>query len=183
MLGHPRRQEGPARRQRRVGGLDRRHREAAESLLASGHAYRCYATPDELTAMREAARAEGRPLRYDGRWRDRDPADAPAGVKPAIRLKAPLTGETVVEDQVQGRVTWQNENLDDFVLLRNDGTPAYNLAVVVDDAEGIAQQLDSNMQRSVDAYRDPWQDGKKPATPGQFRSALPLLPLPQVPVR
>ena len=83
--------------------------------------------------MREKARAEGKTRLYDGRWRDRDPADAPPGVKPAIRLKAPLTGETVVEDQVQGRVTWQNENLDDFVLLRSDGTPTYMLAVVVDD--------------------------------------------------
>ena len=81
--------------------------------------------PEELTEMRERARAEGRTRLYDGRWRDRDPSDAPAGVKPTIRLKAPLTGETVVEDQVQGRVTWQNENLDDFVLLRSDGTPTY----------------------------------------------------------
>ncbi|MGI8527711.1 MAG: glutamate--tRNA ligase [Pseudolabrys sp.] len=110
-----------------------RHREVAEQLLAAGKAYRCYASPEELTQMREKARAEGRTRLYDGRWRDRDPADAPAGVKPTIRLKAPLTGETVVEDQVQGRVAWQNENLDDFVLLRSDGTPTYMLAVVVDD--------------------------------------------------
>src|SRR5882757_7148782 len=110
-----------------------RHREVAEQMLASGHAYRCYASPDELTTMREKARAEGKTRLYDGRWRDRDPGDAPPGIKPAIRLKAPLTGETVVEDQVQGRVTWQNENLDDFVLLRSDGNPTYMLAVVVDD--------------------------------------------------
>jgi glutamyl-tRNA synthetase len=110
-----------------------RHREAAEQLLASGHAYRCYASAEELTQMREAARREGRSRLYDGRWRDRDPSEAPAGVKPAIRLKAPLTGETVIEDQVQGRVVWQNENLDDLVLLRSDGTPTYMLAVVVDD--------------------------------------------------
>ena len=83
--------------------------------------------------MREAARREGRTKLYDGRWRDRDPSEAPPGVKPAIRLKAPLTGETVIEDQVQGRVVWQNENLDDLVLLRSDGTPTYMLAVVVDD--------------------------------------------------
>src|SRR6266478_2540568 len=110
-----------------------RHREVVEKMLAAGAAYRCYASPEELTAMREKARAEGKTRLYDGRWRDRDPGDAPAGVKPAIRLKAPLTGETVVEDQVQGRVTWQNENLDDFVLLRSDGNPTYMLAVVVDD--------------------------------------------------
>src|SRR6059036_1484177 len=110
-----------------------RHREVAEQLLASGRAYRCYATPGELTAMRESARAEGRTRLYNGLWRDRDPAEAPAGMKPTIRLKAPQTGETVIEDQVQGRVTWQNENLDDLVLLRSDGNPTYMLAVVVDD--------------------------------------------------
>src|SRR6201981_3872820 len=110
-----------------------RHREVAEQLLAQGHAYYCYASPEELAQMREAARREGRAKLYDGRWRDRDPSEAPPGVKPTIRLKAPLTGETVIEDQVQGRVVWQNENLDDLVLLRSDGTPTYMLAVVVDD--------------------------------------------------
>ena len=110
-----------------------RHREVAEGLLAAGRAYYCYATPQELTAMRETARAEGRTRLYDGMWRDRDPATAPTDVKPTIRLKAPQTGETVIEDQVQGRVVWQNENLDDLVLLRGDGTPTYMLAVVVDD--------------------------------------------------
>jgi glutamyl-tRNA synthetase len=110
-----------------------RHRETAEELLAKGHAYRCYASPDELAQMREAARREGRAKLYDGRWRYRDPSEVPAGVKPTIRLKAPLTGETVIEDQVQGRVVWQNENLDDLVLLRSDGTATYMLAVVVDD--------------------------------------------------
>lgn len=110
-----------------------RHREVAEQLLADGKAYRCYATAEELTAMREKARAEGRTRLYDGLWRDRDPATAPADVKPTIRLRAPQTGETVIEDQVQGRVVWQNENLDDLVLLRGDGNPTYMLAVVVDD--------------------------------------------------
>lgn len=110
-----------------------RHREVAHQMLASGHAYRCYATPAELDEMREQAKAAGKPMRYDGRWRDRDPATAPEGVKPVIRLRAPQTGETVVEDEVQGRVVWQNENLDDLVLLRSDGNPTYMLAVVVDD--------------------------------------------------
>jgi glutamyl-tRNA synthetase len=110
-----------------------RHRAVVEELLAAGRAYRCYASPDELKEMREAARREGRSKLYDGRWRDRDPSDAPAGVAPAIRFKAPTSGETVIEDQVQGRVVWQNENLDDLVLLRSDGTPTYMLAVVVDD--------------------------------------------------
>ncbi|MBO0750680.1 MAG: glutamate--tRNA ligase, partial [Bradyrhizobiaceae bacterium] len=110
-----------------------RHREVAEQLLAAGQAYRCYASQQELDEMREQARSEGRGKLYDGRWRDRDPSEAPPGVKPVIRLRAPLTGETVVDDQVQGRVVWQNENLDDLVLLRSDGTPTYMLAVVVDD--------------------------------------------------
>jgi glutamyl-tRNA synthetase len=110
-----------------------RHREIAEQMLAAGKAYRCYAKPEELAEMREKAKAEGKTRLYDGRWRDRDPGDAPPDARYAIRLKAPLTGETAVEDQVQGRVTWQNENLDDFVLLRSDGTPTYMLAVVVDD--------------------------------------------------
>src|SRR5262249_13962009 len=110
-----------------------RHREVAEALLQAGRAYRCYAAPEELAEMREKARSEGRAKLYDGRWRDRDPAEAPSGAKPVIRLKAPLTGETAIEDQVQGRVVWQNENLDDLVLLRSDGTPTYMLAVVVDD--------------------------------------------------
>lgn len=110
-----------------------RHREIAEQLLADGKAYRCYATAEELTAMREKARAEGRTRLYDGMWRDRDPSTAPSDIKPTIRLRAPQTGETVIEDQVQGRVVWQNENLDDLVLLRGDGNPTYMLAVVVDD--------------------------------------------------
>jgi glutamyl-tRNA synthetase len=110
-----------------------RHREVAQEMLRKGNAYHCYASPEELTQMREAARAANKPMRYDGRWRDRDPSEAPAGVKPVIRLRAPTTGETVVEDQVQGRVTWANENLDDLVLLRSDGNPTYMLAVVVDD--------------------------------------------------
>src|SRR5947207_2976938 len=110
-----------------------RHREVAEQLLAAGKAYYCYASPEELTAMREQARAEGRSKLYNGLWRDRDPSYPRPDIKPVIRLKAPLADETVIEDQVQGRVTWQNENLDDLVLLRSDGTPTYMLAVVVDD--------------------------------------------------
>src|ERR1039457_5271307 len=110
-----------------------RHREVVEQLLASGKAYRCYATAEELTAMREKARAEGRTRLYDGMWRDRDASEAPSSMKPTIRLKAPQSGETVIEDRVQGRVVWQNENLDDLVLLRGDGNPTYMLAVVVDD--------------------------------------------------
>ena len=115
-----------------------RHAEIAHALLQSGHAYHCYASPEELTEMRERARAERRTVRYDGRWRDRDPADAQAGVKPVIRLKAPQQGETVIDDQVQGKVRVANDQLDDMILLRADGTPTYMLSVVVDDHdEGI----------------------------------------------
>ena len=110
-----------------------RHREVAEAMVAAGRAYHCYATPLELDEMREKARAEGRPMRYDGRWRDRDPSEAPAGVRPVIRLRAPQDGETVVDDLVQGKVTWASKDLDDLVLLRSDGNPTYMLAVVVDD--------------------------------------------------
>src|ERR1700722_4670959 len=110
-----------------------RHRDVAEGMIKAGTAYYCYASPEELAVMREAARREGRSKLYNGLWRDRDPKDAPPGVAPVIRLKAPATGETAIDDQVQGRVTWQNENLDDLVLLRSDGTPTYMLAVVVDD--------------------------------------------------
>jgi glutamyl-tRNA synthetase len=111
----------------------KRHAEVANQLLAEGKAYHCYASPEELTEMRDLARKEGRPPRYDGRWRDRLPADAPAGIKPVIRLKAPIEGETIVEDAVLGRISWANKDLDDLILLRSDGTPTYMLAVVVDD--------------------------------------------------
>ncbi|MCZ8017613.1 glutamate--tRNA ligase [Novosphingobium sp.] len=110
-----------------------RHAEVAHQLLAAGHAYRCYLTPEELTARREAAQAERRTFRIDSEWRDADPASAPADQPYVVRIKAPREGETAIDDQVQGRVTVSNAELDDFVLLRSDGTPTYMLAVVVDD--------------------------------------------------
>jgi glutamyl-tRNA synthetase len=110
-----------------------RHREIAEELLAKGLAYRCYATPEELDAMRAEQKAAGKPMRYDGRWRDRAPDGPVPNVPPVVRLKAPQTGETVIEDAVQGQVVFRNDVLDDFVLLRGDGTPTYMLSVVVDD--------------------------------------------------
>jgi len=110
-----------------------RHTEVAGKLLADGHAYRCYCSPAELDEMRARAKAEGRPTRYDGRWRERDPREAPSGVAPVIRLKAPQSGETVIRDRVQGDVVIANEQLDDMILLRADGTPTYMLSVVVDD--------------------------------------------------
>ena len=110
-----------------------RHAEIARTLLATGHAYYCFCTPEDLERERERARAEGRVWRYDGRWRDRDPATAPPGVKPVIRLKAPREGETVVHDLVQGAVRVANAELDDMIILRSDGVPVYNHSVVVDD--------------------------------------------------
>ena len=110
-----------------------RHVEVADALLASGHAYHCYCSQEELREMREQAVREGRPPRYDGRWRDRDPAEAPPGVAPTTRLKAPRTGDTIVEDLVQGTVRVANAELDDMIILRANRTPTYLHAVVVDD--------------------------------------------------
>lgn len=110
-----------------------RHIEVANELLASGKAYHCYCSPEELKEMRELARAEGRTMGYDGRWRDRDPAEAPEGVNPVVRFKSPNEGETLIKDQVQGDVVVANAQLDDMILLRADGSPTYMLSVVVDD--------------------------------------------------
>ena len=112
-----------------------RHAEVANQMLATGHAYKCFATQEELAELREQQRAAKQPLRYDGRWRDRDPAEAPAGVPFVIRLKADRDGETTIQDRVQGAVTVKNAELDDMILLRSDGTPTYMLAVVVDDQD------------------------------------------------
>jgi len=110
-----------------------RHAEVAHALVKNGHAYFCYCSPEELEAMKEDARAKGLPPTYNGLWRDRDPKDAPEGVKPVVRFKAPQEGETVIHDLVQGDVRIQNSQLDDMIILRADGTPTYMLSVVVDD--------------------------------------------------
>jgi glutamyl-tRNA synthetase len=107
-----------------------RHREVVESLLERGEAYRDYMTPEELDAERERARAEGRVVRSP--WRDVAPADAP-GRSFVVRIRSPQEGETLIDDQVKGQVRFQNSQLDDLILLRTDGSPTYNLAVVVDD--------------------------------------------------
>ncbi len=136
-----------------------RHAEVAHALLAAGHAYYCFCTPEELDREREQARAEGRVWRYDGRWRDRDPSLAPAGVKPVIRIKVPREGETVVDDLVQGHVRVANAELDDMIILRSDGSPTYNHSVVVDDHEmGITHVIRgddhlTNTFRQVQIYR------------------------------
>jgi glutamyl-tRNA synthetase len=110
-----------------------RHREVAEQMLAKGQAYRCYATPQELDQMRAEQKAKGVSVRYDGRWRNREPGPEQHNMPYVVRLKAPQSGETVVHDVVQGTVRWSNDQLDDMVLLRSDGNPTYMLAVVVDD--------------------------------------------------
>jgi len=136
-----------------------RHAQVAHELLAAGKAYYCYCTAEELRQMRELALKEGRSPRYDGRWRDRDPSEAPAGVKPAIRLKAPRTGDTVVDDMVQGPVRVANAELDDMIILRGDGTPTYLHAVVVDDHDmGITHVIRgddhlTNTFRQVQAFQ------------------------------
>ena len=123
-----------------------RHRDVVQQLLAEGNAYNCYLSQDDLAAMRAKAEAEKRPLIVESPWRDADPKTAPAGVKPAIRLKTARTGETVVDDQVQGRVVVPNKDLDDMIILRSDGAPTYNFAVVVDDHDmGV-----TNVIRGVD---------------------------------
>ncbi|WP_419730338.1 glutamate--tRNA ligase [Lichenicola sp.] len=110
-----------------------RHTEVALALLEAGHAYRCYCTADELKLMREQAVAEGRPPRYNGMWRDRDPSEAPPGAPYTIRLRAPQEGETVVHDLVQGEIRVANVEMDDMIILRGDGSPTYLHAVVCDD--------------------------------------------------
>jgi len=118
-----------------VSQFDRapRHREVAEEIVRLGKDYYSYETPAESEAMRQAARAKALPPRYNGQWRDRDPSEAPPGVKGAIRIKAPTEGETIVHDRVQGQVRFPNKDLDDFIILRSDGNPTYMHAVVVDD--------------------------------------------------
>src|SRR3954447_19444847 len=136
-----------------------RHAEVARELLRLGRAYHCYCTPAELEAMREKARAEKRSVRYDGTWRDRDPGEAPPGVAPVIRLRAPQDGATTIRDLVQGEVTVSNAELDDLILLRADGTPTYNLSVVVDDHDmGITHVIRgddhlNNAFRQTQIYR------------------------------
>ncbi len=136
-----------------------RHQQIVAELLEKGLAYRCYATPEELEEMRNQAHAEGRTAVYDGMWRDRDPSDAPDGVAPAIRFKAPKEGETVIDDQVMGTITVANKDLDDLIIQRSDGTPTYNLAVVVDDHDmGVTHAIRggdhlTNASRQAQIYK------------------------------
>lgn len=110
-----------------------RHTEVAMEMIKNGQAYYCYCSPEELESMRETAKTEGKKTFYDRRWRDADPATAPKDIKPVVRIKAPIDGKTTIKDHVQGDVTVPNDQLDDFIILRSDGTPTYMLSVVVDD--------------------------------------------------
>jgi glutamyl-tRNA synthetase len=139
-----------------------RHAQVAEQLLSDGKAYKCYCTPEELEEMRDAARAAGKPPRYDGRWRDRtDLPDANGAdiIKPVIRFKVPNTGSTIIEDGVQGAVKIDNDQLDDLILLRSDGTPTYMLSVVVDDHDmGVTHVIRgddhlTNAARQIQIYQ------------------------------
>ncbi len=136
-----------------------RHAEVARRLLAEGHAYYCFCTPEELEQMRLKALKEGRSMRYDGTWRDRDPRTAPPGAKPVIRLKAEQDGDTVVDDLVQGTVRVSNQQLDDLIILRADGTPTYNFSVVIDDHDMAISHVIrgddhlTNTFRQVQIYR------------------------------
>jgi glutamyl-tRNA synthetase len=136
-----------------------RHVAVARQLLDDGGAYHCYCTPEELAMERHRAEQEKRVWRYDGRWRDRDIAEAPIGVTPVIRLKAEQTGDTVLEDLVQGAVRVANTELDDMIIVRSDGTPTYNFSVVVDDHDmGITHVIRgddhlTNTFRQIQVYR------------------------------
>ncbi len=144
-----------------VSQFERRHRhaEVAHAMLAAGQAYHCYCSPEDLTEMRERQKAAGQTTRYDGRWRDRPASEAPVGVAPVVRLRAPREGETIIQDRVQGSVRVSNDQLDDMVLLRADGTPTYMLSVVVDDHDmGITHVIRgddhlTNAFRQVQIYK------------------------------
>lgn len=147
-----------------------RHSEVAHKLLAAGHAYKCFATPEELETMRAQQRENKQPMRYDGRWRDRDPSEAPEGAPYAVRLKTPNDGEMVITDKVQGEVRVANAEIDDYIILRTDGTPTYMLAVVVDDHDmGVTHVIRGDdhlnnafrqlpITRAMDAIEGGWPD-------------------------
>lgn len=147
-----------------------RHAEVAHKLLDSGHAYRCYLTQEELAARREKAQAERRPFRIDSEWRDATPDQWPAEQSYVVRMKSPREGETTIPDRVQGAITVQNSELDDFIVLRSDGTPTYMLAVVVDDHDmGVTHVVRGDdhinnafrqlvIVRAMDAIEGGWPD-------------------------
>ena len=111
----------------------KRHKEVAEELLKKGLAYKCFCSEEDLSKMREEAKILKKPFRYNRMWREKNSKDAPQNIKPVIRIKSPIKGETIIEDIIQGTIKVSNEEIDDFIILRSDGTPTYMLSVVVDD--------------------------------------------------
>ncbi len=136
-----------------------RHVEVAHSLLKKGLAYKCFASKDELQILRKRQQSNGEPLRYDGRWRNKNKDDHPMDIQPVIRLKAQQEGATLVNDMVQGEVTVLNNQLDDMILLRSDGSPTYMLSVVVDDHDmGVTHVIRgddhlTNAFRQIQVYK------------------------------
>lgn len=122
-----------------------RHQDIVQQLLDEGKAYYCYASAEELQGMREQAKRDGKHIGYNGLWRDRDPNDAPKDIAPTVRIKMPRDGETIIDDLVLGQTIINNQQLDDFIILRSDGTPTYMLSVVVDDHDmGITHIIRGN---------------------------------------
>ncbi|WP_298466631.1 glutamate--tRNA ligase [uncultured Erythrobacter sp.] len=156
-----------------------RHAEVAHKMLEAGHAYKCFATPEELEAMRAEQRANKQPMRYDGRWRDRDASEAPAGAPYVVRLKTPTEGEATIQDEVQGSVSVKNEEIDDYIILRADGSPTYMLAVVVDDHDmGVTHVIRgddhlNNAFRQLPIYRA--MDGIEGGWPDPVYAHIPLI--------
>ena len=111
----------------------KRHKEVAEELLKKGLAYKCFCSEEDLNKMREEAKILKKPFRYNRMWREKNSKDAPQNIKPVIRIKSPIKGETIIEDIIQGTIKVSNEEIDDFIILRSDGTPTYMLSVIVDD--------------------------------------------------
>ena len=134
-------------------GRRKRHADVAKVLLDNGNAYHCYCTPEELKAMREKAMAQKKSVRYDGTWRDRDPTDAPSDIKPVIRFRASTSGETTIEDAVQGQITIANQELDDLIMLRADGSPTYMLSAVVDDHDMAISHVIRGDDHLTNAFR------------------------------
>ena len=147
-----------------------RHAEVAHKLLETGHAYKCFATPEELESMRAEQRANRQPMRYDGRWRDRDTSEAPEGAPFTVRIKTPLDGSVTIHDEVQGAVSVKNTELDDYIILRADGSPTFMLAAVVDDHDMSVTHIirgDDHLNnafrqlpiyRAMDAIEGGWPD-------------------------
>jgi len=111
----------------------KKHKEVAEELLAKGLAYKCFCSEEDLNKMREEAKILKKPFRYNRKWREKDPKDAPKDISPVIRIKSPIKGDTKIDDIIQGTIKVSNEEMDDFIIMRSDGTPTYMLSVVVDD--------------------------------------------------